>query len=77
MKNFMIAAVLATGALMTVGPETISADIIQVEGSYSTPQACQADGPHVQITEDDGAYSRWQCDQGDDGLWYLFLGKLR
>lgn len=74
MKTFVIAAVLATGALMTAGLGTASADIIQVEGSYSTPQACRADGPHVQITENDGAYSKWQCNQGDDGLWYLFLG---
>jgi hypothetical protein len=74
MKTFVIAAVLATGALMTAGLGTAGADIIQVEGSYSTPQACQADGPHVQITENDGAYSKWQCNQSDDGLWYLFLG---
>lgn len=74
MKTFVIAAVLATGALMTAGLGTGGADIIQVEGSYSTPQACRADGPHVQITENDGAYSKWQCNQGDDGLWYLFLG---
>jgi hypothetical protein len=74
MKTFVIAAAFATGALMTAGLGTAGADIIQVEGSYSTPQACQADGPHVQITENDGAYSKWQCNQGDDGLWYLFLG---
>ncbi len=74
MKTFAIAAAFAAGALMTVGLGTASADIIQVEGSYSTPEACQADGPHVQITENDGAYSKWQCNQGDDGLWYLFLG---
>jgi hypothetical protein len=74
MKTFVIAAAFATGALMTAGLGTASADIIQVEGSYSTPQACRADGPHVQITENDGAYSKWQCNQSDDGLWYLFLG---
>lgn len=74
MKTFMIATAFAMGALMTAGLGTASADIIQVEGSYSTPAACQADGPHVQITENDGAYSKWQCNQGDDGLWYLFLG---
>lgn len=74
MKTFAIAAAFAAGALMTAGLGTASADIIQVEGSYSTPEACQADGPHVQITENDGAYSKWQCNQGDDGLWYLFLG---
>ena len=73
MKTFVIAAACATGALLTAGLGTAGADIIQVEGSYSTPQACQADGPHVQITENDGAYSTWQGNQGDDGPWYLVL----
>ena len=73
MKIFAPAAALAIGGMLTFGPGTASADVIQVEGSYSTPQACQADGPHVQITENDGAYTKWQCNEGDDGLWYLFL----
>ena len=70
----LAAAALAAGALMTAGLGTAGADVIQVEGSYSTPEACRADGPHVQITENNGAYSTWDCEQGDDGLWYLFLG---
>lgn len=73
MKSLLTASVLTFGAMLTLGLGTASADIIQVEGSYSTPEACQIDGPHVQITENDGAYSKWQCNQGDDGLWYLFL----
>ena len=44
-----------------------------MEGSYSTEAACVADGPHVQITENNGAYSQWGCQLGDDGLYYLFL----
>ena len=72
MKTFAIAAAFAAGALMTVGLGTASADIIQVEGSYSTPEACQADGPHVQITENDGAYSKSPCHQGADGRSYRF-----
>jgi hypothetical protein len=36
--------------------------------------ALRADGPHVQIAENNGAYSTWDCEQADDGLWYLFLG---
>ncbi|MGV0991193.1 MAG: hypothetical protein ACOYB7_02975 [Mycobacterium sp.] len=74
MKPQLSAAVLAIGGIMTIGMGTAAADVIQVEGSYSTPEACRADGPYVQITENDGAYSQWQCHEGDDGLWYLFLG---
>lgn len=74
MKTVVTAAALAAGGMLTLGLGTAAADIIQVEGSYSTPEACRADGPYVQITENDGAYTTWQCNQGDDGLWYLFLG---
>lgn len=70
------AALVAGGAvagLMALGTGVASADVIQVEGNYSTMAACEADGPHVQIAENDGAYSQWSCQQGDDGLYYLFL----
>lgn len=69
----MVVAGAATG-LMAIGTGVAVADVIQVEGSYSTLAACQVDGPNVQITENDGAYSTWSCQQGDDGLYYLFLG---
>lgn len=74
MKTLVAAATLVAGGILTVGLGTATADVVQVEGSYSTPEACRADGPYVQITDNDGAYSKWQCNQGDDGLWYLFLG---
>lgn len=74
MRIIVTAAALAAAGLMSVGFGVANADVIQVEGSYSTPEACRADGPHVQITQNDGAYSTWECEQGDDGLWYLFLG---
>lgn len=70
------AALVAGGAvagLMALGTGVANADAIQVEGSYSTMAACETDGPHVQIAENDGAYSQWSCQQGDDGLYYLFL----
>lgn len=73
MKKVVAAATLAMGGLMAVGVGVAAADSVQVEGNYSTLAACQADGPHVQITENDGAYSHWNCQQGDDGLYYLFL----
>lgn len=74
--RIFVAALVAGGAvagLMALGAGVASADVIQVEGNYSTMAACEADGPHVQIAENDGAYSQWSCQQGDDGLYYLFL----
>lgn len=56
-----------------MGSGVASADTIQVDGNYATLEACQADGPHVQIAENNGAYSHWDCQLGDDGLYYLFL----
>lgn len=69
------AAAAAAGGVLAagLGMGVASADVIQVEGSYSTLAACQVDGPHVQIAEDNGAYSTWSCQEGDDGLYYLFL----
>lgn len=73
MKKTVVAAALALGGLISLGTGVATADTIQVEGNYSTMEACQVDGPNVQITENDGAYSQWSCQQGDDGLYYLFL----
>jgi hypothetical protein len=69
----IIAAAAALGGLMSMGLGVANADTIQVEGNYATLEACQADGPAVEITQNDGAYSQWNCQQGDDGLYYLFL----
>lgn len=69
-----VAAVAAVAlGFAALGSGVASADSIQVEGNYSTLAACQADGPHVQITENDSDYRHWNCVQGDDGLYYLFL----
>lgn len=73
MKKTMAAAALALGGLISAGAGVATADTIQVEGNYATMEACQIDGPNVQITENNGAYSQWSCQQGDDGLYYLFL----
>lgn len=72
MKKIMASA-LALGGLLSAGAGIAAADTIQVEGNYATLAACQADGPNVQITENNGAYTTWNCQQGDDGLYYLFL----
>lgn len=74
MKIFVAATVAAGGVLAAgLGAGVAGADIIQVDGSYSTLAACQVDGPNVQIAENNGAYSQWSCQEGDDGLYYLFL----
>ena len=33
------------------------ADEVQVDGIHSTPAAWEVDGPHVEITDDDGRYT--------------------
>ncbi|RAV13949.1 hypothetical protein DQP55_09445 [Mycolicibacterium sp. GF69] len=73
MKKMVAAGALALGGLLTLGVGAAHADEVQVEGSYSTLEACQVDGPNVEITQNDGAYGHWDCRQGDDGLWYLWL----
>ena len=73
MKTFVAAYTIATGGFLSLGVGVAAADPVQVEGNYSTLAACQADGPHVQITQDNDAYAHWNCQQGDDGLFYLFL----
>ena len=70
---YAYASAIAAGSLLFAGAGVAGADSVQVEGNYSTLAACQADGPHVQITTDNDAYAHWNCQQGDDGLYYLFL----
>ena len=69
----ILASLFLAPAGLLAAAGTAGADVVQVEGSYSTEAACVADGPHVQITENNGAYSQWGCQLGDDGLYYLFL----
>mgnify|MGYP000635540148 CR=1 FL=1 len=76
MKTIAYASAVAAGSLLFVGVGVAGADSVQVEGNYSTLAACQADGPHVQITTDNDAYDHWNCQQGDDGLYYLFLAEI-
>lgn len=73
MRKILIAAVLSGGGLLSVGAGVAAADGVQVDGNYATMAACQADGPEVQITENDGGYTHWSCHQGEDGLYYLYL----
>ncbi|OBJ53392.1 hypothetical protein [Mycobacterium sp. 1423905.2] len=73
MRTVIAAGLLALGGLLTAGVGVANADEVQVEGNYATLGACQADGPHVEITHNDGAYTHFDCRQHDDGLWYLYL----
>ena len=73
MKKLMVAAALSVGGLLTLGVGMAHADEVQVEGNYATLEACQADGPNVEIAYDDASYTHWDCRQGDDGLFYLYL----
>lgn len=72
-KKTMVAAALTLGGLISAGAGIANADTIQVEGNYATMEACQIDGPQVQIAENNGAYTQWSCQEGEDGLYYLFL----
>ena len=73
MNKLLFGAALAGVGLASLGMGTASADAVQVDGNYATLAACQADGPHVQITENNGGYAHWSCEQGEDGLYYLYL----
>ncbi|OBI90937.1 hypothetical protein [Mycobacterium asiaticum] len=71
-KAAVTAGIVALGC-MTTAVGVANADEVQVEGNYVTEAACQADGPHVEITHNDAAYTHWDCRQHADGLWYLYL----
>ncbi len=45
MRRTIVAAALAAGGLLIFGLGVAHADEVQVEGSYATLDACQADGP--------------------------------
>ncbi|MGF6882784.1 hypothetical protein ABIA39_001726 [Nocardia sp. GAS34] len=72
MKNILVTGAIAIG-LAAAGTGIASADEVQVEGNYSTLAACQADGPHVEVTRNNDKWTKWDCRQGDDGLFYLYL----
>lgn len=73
MRSLAIAA-LAVGFFVTpaVTPAVANADS-QVEGSYATVEACEADGAGGQFTGPGADGASFYCNQGDDGLFYLFL----
>lgn len=73
MIRVVAAGLLALGGSMTVPVGVAHADEIQVNGSYPTLSACQVDGPYVELAHNDHLWTHWDCRQGRDGLFYLYL----
>jgi hypothetical protein len=71
MKTMMIAA-LAMGGFLMASSAVANADV-QVEGSYATLAACEADGSEGDSSALGADGANYYCNQGDDGLYYLFL----
>jgi hypothetical protein len=73
MRMFIAAGMLALGGLMTTGVAVANADTVEVEGNYSSLAGCQTDAPNVEITHNDHLYTHWDCQQGPDGFWHVWL----
>ena len=69
MKTVLIAA-LAMGGFLMVPAAVANADV-QAEGNYATEAACMADGAGGEFTGP--AYDYYYCQQGEDGLYYLWF----
>jgi hypothetical protein len=72
-KKIIAGGALVLGGLM-VSTGIANADEVQVVESYSTLEACNLDGPAVEVNEP-GPWTHFDCRQGGDGLWYLFLSR--
>lgn len=77
MRKTLALTAMALG-IAGLGAATAHAETLTVDGSYASPEACDADGSHgsfsaggVQLRGEDG----WQyrCDQGSDGLWTMTI----
>ncbi len=71
-RKVVLAGAVALG-MSTAFAGVASAEEVQVEGNYATAAACNADGPHVQVDRDNNKWTHFDCRQGNDGLWYLYL----
>lgn len=71
-KSIVAVGLIALGAAVT-GAGIAAAEEVQVEGNYATLAACQADGPSVQVDKDNSKWTAYDCRQGGDGLYYLYL----
>ncbi|MFF2553299.1 hypothetical protein ACFVUS_20010 [Nocardia sp. NPDC058058] len=77
MKKTLAVTALALAAA-GLGAGVAHAEELQVDGSYGSVQACDADGTNgsfqaggVNLRGEDGW--RYRCDQGNDGLWYMTI----
>jgi hypothetical protein len=76
MIRVAVAGLVASSGLMvamTMSGGIASADEIQVNRTYPTLSACEADGPYVELSRNNQLWTHWDCRQGADGLYYLYL----
>jgi hypothetical protein len=73
MNRVVVAGLLALSGVTAAPASTALADEIQVNGGYATLSACQVDGPYVELAHNDHLWTHWDCRQGGDGLYYLYL----
>lgn len=73
MNRVVVAGLLALGGLATASPAVAHADEIQVNPGYPTLSACQVDGPYVEVSRNNQLWTHWDCRQGGDGLFHLYL----
>lgn len=73
-KSIIVAGAIAAG-VVAAGAGSAYAEEVEVEGSYGTMAACQADGPSVEVQGDSASWTGYDCRQGGDGLYHLFLSK--
>lgn len=50
-----------------------NADEVEVDGNYSSEAGCLADGPHVELIQNDHLYTHYDCRFGNDGFWHVWL----
>jgi hypothetical protein len=73
MIRVVAASLLALGGLGTACVGVAHADETQVTPGYPTLSACQVDGPYVEVSRNNYLWTHWDCRQGGDGLFYLYL----
>ncbi|WP_374023253.1 hypothetical protein [Mycobacterium sp. HNNTM2301] len=73
MKMACAAGLLTLAGLLTTGVGVAGADQVEVEGNYSSLAGCEADAPNVEITHNDHLYTHWDCREGSDGFWHVWL----
>ena len=73
MRRTIAAAALAAGGLLTFGLGVPTQTRFRWRAATRRSMPVRLDGPQVEIAQGDADYSHWDCRQGDDGLWYVWL----